>query len=44
MLGLPVVEDADQHGVAGNIQADGTAWFGGATARGQRVVRVSVCN
>ena len=26
------------------IQADGIAWFGGATWRGMRVMRISVCN
>jgi len=26
------------------IQAEGTAWFGGTTWRGQRAMRVSVCN
>jgi glutamate/tyrosine decarboxylase-like PLP-dependent enzyme len=26
------------------IQADGVAWFGGVTWRGQRAMRISVCN
>jgi glutamate/tyrosine decarboxylase-like PLP-dependent enzyme len=30
--------------VIGKIQAEGVAWFGGATWRGMRVMRVSVCN
>lgn len=30
--------------VIGRIQAKGVAWFGGATWRGRRVVRISVCN
>ena len=30
--------------VIGRIQSQGVAWFGGATWRGMRVMRVSVCN
>jgi len=30
--------------VIGRIQAKGVAWFGGATWRGRRVMRISVCN
>jgi glutamate/tyrosine decarboxylase-like PLP-dependent enzyme len=30
--------------VIARIQAKGVAWFGGATWRGKRVMRVSVCN
>jgi hypothetical protein len=26
------------------IQQEGVAWFGGATWRGMRVMRISVCN
>jgi glutamate/tyrosine decarboxylase-like PLP-dependent enzyme len=41
-------EDGDHDGatdeIIGRIQAQGVAWFGGATWRGTRVMRVSVCN
>jgi hypothetical protein len=30
--------------VISRIQAEGVAWFGGATWRGMRVMRISVCN
>ena len=30
--------------VIARIQAGGVAWFGGATAGGRRVMRMSVCN
>jgi glutamate/tyrosine decarboxylase-like PLP-dependent enzyme len=36
--------DALTDEVIARIQADGVAWFGGATWRGNRVMRVSVCN
>jgi glutamate/tyrosine decarboxylase-like PLP-dependent enzyme len=41
-------KDGDHDGatdeIIGRIQAKGVAWFGGATWRGMRVMRVSVCN
>ena len=36
--------DARTEAVIQAIQDSGTAWFGGATWRGQRVMRISVCN
>lgn len=37
-------DDARTDAVVAGLQADGTAWFGGATWNGVRVMRVSVCN
>jgi glutamate/tyrosine decarboxylase-like PLP-dependent enzyme len=43
-----LANDGDHDGrterVIARIQAKGVAWFGGATWRGKRVMRVSVCN
>lgn len=36
--------DRQTDAVIGRIQAGGVAWFGGATWRGMRVMRISVCN
>jgi glutamate/tyrosine decarboxylase-like PLP-dependent enzyme len=36
--------DRQTDAVITRIQADGVAWFGGATWRGMRVMRISVCN
>jgi glutamate/tyrosine decarboxylase-like PLP-dependent enzyme len=36
--------DARTDAVIEAIQREGTAWFGGSTWRGMRVMRVSVCN
>ncbi len=43
-----LAEDGDHDGMTDNlirqIQRRGVAWFGGATWRGMRVMRISVCN
>lgn len=36
--------DRATNDVIGRIQAKGVAWFGGATWKGRRVMRISVCN